>query len=118
MIPTHKDIDSLSHFEIGFVLSNSIGLLRLEELLMSALKKPAALVKTPRTSLGLCDALFDEFDLLRNDLSDIHRASAVAKLAIQIIATKRLEIDAAQLIKGGLTVRPVVFEKRGIALGS
>ena len=37
---------------------------------------------TDKTSAGLCDALFDEFDLLRNGLSDAHRASAVAKLEI------------------------------------
>ena len=43
---------------------------------------------TDKTSSGLCDALFDEFDLLRNGLSDPHRASAVAKLAVQIINTK------------------------------
>jgi len=75
-------------------------------------------ISTVRTSCGLCDALFDEFDLLRNDKSDAHRASAVAKLAIQIIATKRLEIDAAALIKGGLKVRPVIFEKHALRLGA
>jgi hypothetical protein len=75
-------------------------------------------VKTVRTSAGLCDALFDEFDLLRNDKSDAHRASAVAKLSIQIIATKRLEIDAAALIKGGLTVRPILFESASVRLGA
>ena len=74
-------------------------------------------IKTVRTSAGLCDALFHEFDLLRNGESDAHRAAAVAKIAIQIIATKRLEIDAAALIKGGLKVRPVLFESRSLALG-
>ena len=28
---------------------------------------------TEKTSAGLCDALFDEFDLLRNGLSDPHQ---------------------------------------------
>ena len=74
-------------------------------------------VVTQRTSAGLCEGLFHEFDMLRNGESDAHRASAVAKIAIQIIATKRLEIDAAALIKGGLKMRPVLFEARGLALG-
>ena len=51
--------------------------------------------KTIRTSAGLCDALFDEFDSLRNGESDYRRASAVAKLAVQIINTKKLELEAA-----------------------
>ena len=73
---------------------------------------------TVRTSAGLCDALFDEFDMLRNGESDAHRAAAVAKLAIQIVATKRLEIDASALIKGGLNIRPVLFENVGIPIGT
>lgn len=74
--------------------------------------------KTNRTSAGLCSALFDEFDLLRSGQSDAHRASAVAKLAIQIIATKRLEIDAAQIMKGGLNIKSVIFQNRGLPIGS
>ncbi len=73
---------------------------------------------TTRTSAGLCDALFDEFDMLRNGESDAHRASAISKIAIQIIATKRLEIDASALIKGGLNIRPVMFENDSIRLGA
>ena len=75
-------------------------------------------VKTIRTSAGLCDALFDEFDTLRNGKSDAHRASAVSKLAIQIINTKRLEIEASALIKGGLNIRPVLFENVSVRLGT
>lgn len=82
------------------------------------MKKVNGKVSTVRTSAGLCDALFHEFDMLRNGESDAHRASAVAKIAIQIIATKRLEIDAAALIKGGLKMRPVVFESRSLRLGA
>ena len=73
-------------------------------------------VHTPRTSQGLCDALFEEFDLLRSGASDAHRAGAVAKLAIQIVATKRLEMEAAQLLKGSLSVRPIMF-KTGLQIG-
>lgn len=72
---------------------------------------------TERTTTGLCRALFEEFDLLRSGQSDVHRASSVSKLAIQIIATKRLEIDAAQLVKGGLRIRPILLEAKGLALG-
>lgn len=80
-------------------------------------KKVIAVKTTIRTSAGLCDALFDEFDMLRNGNSDAHRAAAVAKLAVQIIGTKRLEIDASALIKGGLNIRPVMFENKSIRLG-
>lgn len=73
--------------------------------------------KTIRTSSGLCDALFDEFDMLRNGESDANRASAVAKLAVQIINTKRLEIDASALLNGSFNIKPVVFEGRGLRIG-
>lgn len=66
---------------------------------------------TVRTTAGLCESLFDEFDMLRNGQSDAQRAGAVAKMATQILATKRLEIDAAALIKDGLRIRPVLLEQ-------
>lgn len=75
-------------------------------------------IVTSRTSTGLCDALFDEFDRLRNDESDAHRASAIAKIAIQIIATKRLELDAAQLVKGGMKTQAVLFTPHTVRLGA
>ncbi len=65
---------------------------------------------TVRTTAGLCEALFDEFDMLRNGESDATRVTAVAKMATTIVSTKRLEIDAAQLIKDGLRMRPVLLE--------
>jgi hypothetical protein len=72
---------------------------------------------TERTSAGLCDALFQEFDLLRNGQSDPHRASAVAKLAVQIINTKRLEIDAAAFYKAGLRFKPLALTAKGLQIG-
>jgi hypothetical protein len=72
---------------------------------------------TERTSAGLCDALFQEFDLLRNGQSDPHRASAVAKLAVQIINTKRLEIDAATFYKAGLRFKPLALTAKGLQIG-
>ena len=72
---------------------------------------------TEKTSAGLCDALFDEFDLLRNGLSDSHRASAVAKLAVQIINTKKLEIEAAAFHKAGMRFEPLALTASGIPIG-
>ena len=72
---------------------------------------------TERTSSGLCDALFEEFDLLRNGLSDSHRASSVAKLAVQIINTKKREIEAATFHKAGLRFVPLALTAKGIAIG-
>jgi hypothetical protein len=61
--------------------------------------------------------LFEEFDLLRNGQSNPHRAAAVAKLAVQIINTKRLEIDAAQFHKAGLRIEPLSLTTRGLDIG-
>ena len=72
---------------------------------------------TERTSAGLCDALFEEFDMLRNGTSDPSRASAVAKLAVQIINTKRLEIEAAAFHKAGLRYVPLALTSKGIPIG-
>ena len=72
---------------------------------------------TDKTSSGLCEALFEEFDLLRNGLSDAHRASAVAKLAVQIINTKKLEIEAASFHQAGLRFEPLALTASGIPIG-
>lgn len=72
---------------------------------------------TTMTSAGLCEALFEEFDLLRNGLSDAHRASAVSKLAVQIINTKKLEIEAAAFYKAGLRFEPLALSSKGIPIG-
>lgn len=73
---------------------------------------------TPRTSAGLCEALFDEFDALRSGESDAHHAAAIAKIAIQIIATKRLEMDAALLMKGSGRFAPVEFRSPTLRLAA
>lgn len=72
---------------------------------------------TERTSAGLCDALFQEFDLLRNGQSDPHRAAAIAKLAVQIINTKKLEIEAAAFHKAGLRFKPLALTAKGLPIG-
>ncbi len=48
---------------------------------------------TRRTSAGLRDALFDEIDALRRGDGDPQRATAVARLAINIIASAKLDLD-------------------------
>lgn len=73
---------------------------------------------TEKTTAGLCDALFEEFDLLRNGDSDSSRAGAIAKLSIQIINTKRLEIDTASMLKGGLNISSVIFDSKKLNMGS
>lgn len=84
-----------------------------------AKSKAAPMPNTERTSAGLCEALFQEFDLLRQGKSDVHRASAVSKLAIQIINTKRLEMEAAVLLVGGSgQLTPVLFETPSVRLGT
>lgn len=65
---------------------------------------------TVRTTSGLCEALFDEFDLLRNGQSDAGRTMAVSKMATTIMATKHLEMEAAKLVKEGLRMRAVLLE--------
>jgi len=73
---------------------------------------------TERTSSGLCDALFEEFDMLRNGKSDPHRASAIAKLAVQIINTKKLEIEAGMFYKAGLRLEPLALTAKGLNIGN
>lgn len=58
-------------------------------------KDNGALVQplTVRTSAGLRDALFDELDALRTGTSNPAKANAVAKLADQVVATVKMELD-------------------------
>jgi hypothetical protein len=65
-------------------------------------------VTTERTTSGLIDMLFSEIDLLRNGKSNPHRASALAKLAVQVINTARLEIDVCAL--GPQRIKPVALQ--------
>jgi hypothetical protein len=72
--------------------------------------KTTIIARTLRTTGGLCEALFEEFDMLRGGASDAQRAAAVAKLANQIMSGKRLEMEAAMLIKNGIRIRPVLLQ--------
>lgn len=78
----------------------------------------ATLNAAVRTTKGLCNVLFDELDLLRNGKSNPHRAAAVAKLAVQIINTKRLEIEAACLSREGVKLMSLSLRHGGLALGA
>ena len=73
---------------------------------------------TPRTSAGLCEALFQEFDKIRSGESNYQHAAAVAKLAVQIISTKRLEIEAAQFTKAGLRFQSLALTAKGVQIGA
>ena len=73
---------------------------------------------TPRTSAGLCEALFQEFDKLRNGESNYQHAAAVAKIAVQIISTKRLEIEAAQFTKAGFRFQSLALTAKGVQIGA
>lgn len=53
---------------------------------------------TIRTSSGLRDALFDELDALRNGSTNPAKANAVAKLADQVIATVKMELEVQRHI--------------------
>lgn len=70
---------------------------------------------TVRTSRGLRDTLFDELDLLRSGKSEPMRASAVAKLAVQIINTAMIEVHlrrtdlAFDQCDDALRVRPIML---------
>lgn len=55
--------------------------------------KMAKIAKVTRSSLGLRSALFDEIDALRDGTSNPQRASALSKLAVQIINTVNIEIE-------------------------
>ena len=60
---------------------------------MSKTESIAGAGPTVRTSAGLRDALFDELDNLRNGSTNPAKANAVAKLADQVIATVKMELD-------------------------
>jgi len=61
-----------------------------------AIRKNAA--KIDRSSLGLRDALFDEFDALRRGESTAQRATAASRLASQIITSAKLDLDYKRFI--------------------
>ncbi len=63
---------------------------------MSELNNPAIV----RTSSGLRDALFDEWDRLRTGNSNPKQAMAVAHLAKQIVNSVKIEIEFAAHVRG------------------
>lgn len=73
--------------------------------------------KTVRSTKGLRDALFDEMDSLREGKTTPHIASAMAKLAVQIINSVRLEIDyqkhvaSTPGVEQALNISPILLGK-------
>jgi len=59
----------------------------------SAQKNVPAPTSTTRSSEGLRDTLFEEMDMLRAGHSTPLRASAVSKIAAQVIEAARLDLD-------------------------
>ena len=55
-------------------------------------------VTTERSSKGLADALFEEFDLLRNGKSNPQQARAKASIAGGIMSLTRLEMDYSRFV--------------------
>lgn len=52
-----------------------------------------SLIPVSRDSEGLRDALFDEIDAMRDGSSNPTRANAVAKLALGIVETVRMQLE-------------------------
>ncbi len=63
---------------------------------------------TMRDTTGLADAMFEEFDLLRDGKSTPQQARAKAAVANTILSTKKLEMDAARF-GSAATVKAVKF---------
>jgi hypothetical protein len=74
--------------------------------------------KIVRTSLGLRDMLFDELDALREGKTNPQRASAVAKLAVQIINSVRIEIDHQRHVLSVMDAGSKVTPSAALQLGS
>lgn len=68
----------------------------------------AELTAVTRTSQGLRDALFDEIDNLRGGRSNPQRASAIAKLAVQIIGTVHMDIEYQKHVASTPNAAPAV----------
>ena len=70
---------------------------------------------TEQSTVGLRETLFNELDELRNGRSNPQRASAAAKLAVQIINSAKMEIEYQRYVtaNGG----EVVVQCAPVALG-
>lgn len=74
--------------------------------------------KIKRTTGGLRDALFDEMDALTAGKSNAQKASAKAKLAVQIINTTKLEMEYQKYVNEIPKDRLEKVDLAPIALGS
>lgn len=78
--------------------------------------------KVIRSSSGLRDVLFDEIDSLRNGESNPARATALAKLSVQIINSVTMEIQYNKYLaaanKDGGQIKEITRPELAIPLGS
>lgn len=74
--------------------------------------------KIIRTSIGLRDALFDEFDALKAGTSTPQRASAMAKLAVQIINSVKIEIEHQTHVMSSISAAGKVNPSAVLQLGT
>ena len=77
----------------------------------------STMAHTERTSLGLRDALFDEIDALRNGNSNPQRASALARLAGQIVNTVRVEIAHQHFVQSASSAGGKIANPANLRLG-
>ena len=73
-------------------------------------------MQTEQSTVGLRETLFHELDELRNRNSNPQRASAAAKLAVQIINSAKLEIEFQRSVnanggKNAVQCAPVMLNR-------
>ena len=66
-----------------------------------------AIEVTEQSTIGLRETLFSELDELRNGRSNPQRASAAAKLAVQIINSAKMEIEFQRYVTANGGAEPV-----------
>lgn len=83
-----------------------------------AVEKMNGTAPVVRTSAGLRDSLFDELDALRRGESNPAKANAVAKIADQVVATVKMELDVQKhMAKHSPTAKPAELPAP-VALGT
>lgn len=89
-----------------------------EALMAAKNSAPANTTPIVRNSAGLRDVIFDEIDAIRNGTSNPTRANAVAKLAMGIVETVRMEIEVHRHLKQSPAVADAATTTSGGLLGS
>lgn len=71
-----------------------------------------------RTSFGLRDALFDEWDALRRGESTPQKASAISRLAMAAVNSVKIEIEYQKHVQTTLKNTEIVSNSAIIQLGT